>query len=883
MPIETSTTPRHVLTVSQENWDLTYEENNWDLTLTYTEGNSITITNALVNSAIEDNPAATGASLGLGTAAYTSSSAYATASHTHGNITTDGKIGLNTTANLVVITTTGGALTTASRSGIDTRTSFPNTDVTNATTTGAADQLLRLNAGGNAVANVFIATEGVEAGEEGGDSGYLRIINTSGDAVTINNANASNAEVSLPTGSGTLALTSSADGSLSSTDITDFVTAVEAAAPNEVTSATTSDGTADLSIDSLLVGDSPPDIAKVFISSTGLNALGINAESGGSGIEITTSNGNAIFATSGDQTAIIASTDTATYTAEYRDNNTTQSAIERVRGWFVWFYNTFTGRLKTDDITDDREWTLPDRTGSIALTEDYTGGTAVIDVLTATVQGTLTANHIHGNLAGALYAHIRAGENLAKGDPVYVSGYHAGTGYAIVSKADASNAAKMPAIGVMDAAVSNNANGHMVINGTISDVNTAAYAVNDTLYVASGGGFTSTPPAANSQPVARVDRVNTNNGAIIVKVNGLASSGGNGVNDANKLARFSTSGTLPISNIGGLGSNVATFLATPTSANLAAAVTNETGSGSLVFAELPTLDSPAFTYSDAAAAAHRTSLSLDRYYVQQGINQQSSTIVYDFDNSYMPAMLGVTRTIPSGGSAQVANVGGTHWTSKVKGWLRIANPTANDSVTEVVFGDATIPYQSGTGAPTAHNNYTLVYVFCCPNLTNVDIRLGLRTGNVARIIQIFQDNVTNPSSNPVFNFFTSNGTYTNTATATGTISGAPTPAVGSYTAGTGTRYAFVFDTHQRAGGTDTTVTLKLYSGNVTGDLSLVGTYNLASWNPISSAATPYVSVRTINNTAAASSFLHLDTVILKSWNNTSNVLPADILNILKTA
>jgi len=38
-----------------------------------------------------------------------------------------------------------------------------------------------------------------------------------------------------------------------------------------------------------------------------------------------------------------------------------------------------------------------------------------------------------------------------------------------------------------------------------------------------------------------------------------------------------------------LGANVGTFLATPSSANLAAALTDETGSGSLVFATSPTL------------------------------------------------------------------------------------------------------------------------------------------------------------------------------------------------------------------------------------------------------------------------------------------------------
>jgi hypothetical protein len=50
---------------------------------------------------------------------------------------------------------------------------------------------------------------------------------------------------------------------------------------------------------------------------------------------------------------------------------------------------------------------------------------------------------------------------------------------------------------------------------------------------------------------------------------------------------------LPISTgVSGLGTGVATFLATPSAANLAAAVTDETGSGALVFANTPTLVTP---------------------------------------------------------------------------------------------------------------------------------------------------------------------------------------------------------------------------------------------------------------------------------------------------
>jgi hypothetical protein len=55
-------------------------------------------------------------------------------------------------------------------------------------------------------------------------------------------------------------------------------------------------------------------------------------------------------------------------------------------------------------------------------------------------------------------------------------------------------------------------------------------------------------------------------------------------------------GTLPVANGGtgitSFGAGVATFLGTPSSANLATAVTDETGSGLLVFATSPTLVTP---------------------------------------------------------------------------------------------------------------------------------------------------------------------------------------------------------------------------------------------------------------------------------------------------
>ena len=64
---------------------------------------------------------------------------------------------------------------------------------------------------------------------------------------------------------------------------------------------------------------------------------------------------------------------------------------------------------------------------------------------------------------------------------------------------------------------------------------------------------------------------------------------------------------LPISTgVSGLGTGVATFLATPSSANLASAVSDETGSGALVFANSPTLVTPALGTPSALVGTNIT-------------------------------------------------------------------------------------------------------------------------------------------------------------------------------------------------------------------------------------------------------------------------------------
>jgi hypothetical protein len=62
--------------------------------------------------------------------------------------------------------------------------------------------------------------------------------------------------------------------------------------------------------------------------------------------------------------------------------------------------------------------------------------------------------------------------------------------------------------------------------------------------------------------------------------------------------------------VDGLGSGVATFLVTPSSANLASALTDETGTGAAVFANSPTLVTPALGTPSAVVLTNGTGLPI---------------------------------------------------------------------------------------------------------------------------------------------------------------------------------------------------------------------------------------------------------------------------------
>ena len=109
---------------------------------------------------------------------------------------------------------------------------------------------------------------------------------------------------------------------------------------------------------------------------------------------------------------------------------------------------------------------------------------------------------------------------------------------------------------------------------------------------------------------------------------------------------------LPISTgVSGLGASVATFLATPSSANLISAVTDETGTGALVFATSPTLVTPALGTPASGNLTNTTVNGTDpvgyRDLPAVGTKSSSYTLAVGDVGKYVQVASGGSITIPN--------------------------------------------------------------------------------------------------------------------------------------------------------------------------------------------------------------------------------------------
>lgn len=215
------------------------------------------------------------------------------------------------------------------------------------------------------------------------------------------------------------------------------------------------------------------------------------------------------------------------------------------------------------------------------------------------------------------------------------------------------------------------------VAGTVTVGNTGVLSVNGSTGAISNVALTtgklSQFAATTSAELAGVISDETGTGALVFANSPVFTTPNLGTPSA---ATLTNATGLPVSTgISGLGTGVATWLATPSSANLRSAVSDETGTGSLVFASSPTLTTPVIDGISASGTGATATL---------WSNITTGTI-----------------TIGSGLTTGTVTIGSSGTTTIISGNLTVSGTTTTvNSETLTVNDNVIVLNNNVTGTPT---------------------------------------------------------------------------------------------------------------------------------------------------------------------------------------